>query len=307
LDLAPARLQLVKEIPKGPGWLYEPKFDGYRGIVARPAPSRISVLSRNGKDLGRFFPELVRVAEGLPVGTVLDGEIVQPTDGGVSFFQLQHRLAVPIKDRPKIAAESPAAFVAFDILHDKAEDVRKLRLSERRKRLERLTTAANNPLLQLVAQVNDAATATAWLDDLSMSGIEGVVAKLDEPYPKATAKRWQKIRRQLTMDALVIGFAREPGDPLRLVLGRRIGEEVRLIGSTQPIGEDDAKALVDLIPSAVRGERPLWTPFVKERVEHWFRLPRALTAEVAVTNLDGDNLRQPARFLRWRLREPPGV
>lgn len=307
MDLAPARLQLVKEIPKGPGWLYEPKFDGYRGVVGRPALSRVSVLSRNGKDLGRFFPELVRVAEGLPVGTMLDGEIVQPTDGGVSFFQLQHRLAVPIKDRPKIAAESPAAFVAFDILHDKAEDVRKLRLSERRQRLERVTTAANNPLLQLVAQVDDAATATAWLDDLSMSGIEGLVAKLDEPYPKATTKRWQKIRRQLTMDALVIGFAGETGDPLRLVLGRRFGDEERLIGSTQPIGEDDAKALVDLIPSAMPGGRPLWTPFVKERVERWFRLPYALTAEVVVTNLDGDNLRQPARFLRWRLREPPGV
>lgn len=307
MDLAPARLQLVKEIPQGRGWLYEPKFDGYRGIVARPTESWISILSRNGKDLGRFFPELIRVAEGLPVGTVLDGEIVQPTDGGVSFFQLQHRLAVPIRDRPKIAAEAPAAFVAFDILKDKTEDVRRLRLSERRKRLERVTAAANNPLLQLIEQVDDAATASAWLDDLSMGGIEGLVAKLDEPYPKATTKRWQKVRRLLTMEVLVIGFVGEPGDPLRLVLARRIGKELRLVGSTQPIGEDDAKVLVDLIPSSVRGDRPLWTPFVKERVEDWFRLPTALTAEVVVTGLDGENLRQPARFLRWRLHEPPGA
>lgn len=305
VDLAPAKLQLVRTIPRQRGWLYEPKFDGYRGLLMTNSAGQAAVYSRNAKNLSPYFPELVQMAKSLPPGCVLDGEIVQPIEGGVSFFQLQHRLALPIAQRPKVAAESPVAFVAFDILQDKSQDLRQLRLSQRRKRLEQLTTAAKTPMLQLIVQVDDAIAAAAWLDDsMSMRGIEGVVSKLDEAYPKATVRRWQKVRRQSTMDMLVVGFVAESGGSVRLVLARQAGADQRIVGSTLPISRDDAKTLDALIARAVPGERPLWTPFVKERIEDWYRLPRALTAEVVVTNLDGENLRQPAKFLRWRLREP---
>ncbi len=308
MDIAPARLQVVKEIPKGRGWLYEPKFDGYRGWLMTNAAGHGAIYSRNAKDLGRFFPELVHLAKGLPRGTVLDGEIVQPTENGVSFFELQQRLAAPLARLRSAASESPVAFVAFDLLQERGEDIRKLTLSQRRQRLEKAVAAVGSQLLQVIVQVDDAATAAAWLDDsVSMNGIEGVVAKQDEPYPKATVKRWQKVRRLTTSEFLVIGFVGELGGPLRLVLGRHDGETVRIVGSTLPIGELDSKPLRELIPLAVPGERPLWAPFVKERIEDWYQLPRTLIAEVVVTRLDNEQLRQPARFVRWRLTDPDAL
>src|SRR2546428_10788892 len=92
--LSPARLIAVKEIPNGAGWLYEPKFDGYRGLLVSKARRAGSVWSRNAKDLGRFFPELVELASRLPPDTVLDGEIVRPTESGVGFIPLQKRPTV---------------------------------------------------------------------------------------------------------------------------------------------------------------------------------------------------------------------
>jgi len=303
-DLTPARLQLVKEIPKGRGWLYEPKFDGYRGLLMTNGAGQGAVYSRNAKNLSAYFPELVRLAQGLPRGSVLDGEIVKPTESGVSFFDLQHRLAIPISQRPSVAAQSPVAFVAFDIVQEESEDLRRLRLSQRRKRLEHVTSVVRNPLLQLIVQVDDPEAARLWLQD-SIHGIEGVVAKRDEPYPNPTARRWQKVRRESTIDVLVQGFVGEPDSSLRLVIGRRHGDETRILGTTWPIAVDDAKALTSLMASAVPGERPILTPFVKERIGEWFRLPTELVAEVVVTNIDGDTLRHPARFVRWRMSEPP--
>jgi ATP-dependent DNA ligase len=303
-DFTPARLQLVKQIPKGHGWLYEPKCDGYRGLLMTNGAGQGAVFSRNAKNLSAYFPELVHLAQTLPRGSILDGEIVKPTENGVSFFELQHRLAVPIRQRPSVAAHSPVAFVAFDILQEKSEDIRRLLLAKRRKRLERLTSAARDPLLQLIVQVDDPEVARAWLHE-SITGIEGVVAKRDEPYPNPTARRWQKVRRESTIDVLVQGFVGEPGSSLRLVIGRRHGDETRILGTTWPIAVSDARALFALMPSAVPGERPIWTPFVKERIDEWFRLPTELVAEVVVTNIDGDTLRHPARFVRWRMSEPP--
>ncbi len=113
--LSPARLIAVKEIPHGAGWLYEPKLDGYRGLLLSNPKRAGSVWSRNGKDLGRFFPELVEMAARLPADTALDGEIVMPTESGVSFVQLQQRLMVRQSGREKAGRELPVAFVAFDL------------------------------------------------------------------------------------------------------------------------------------------------------------------------------------------------
>src|SRR2546429_7703280 len=122
--LAPARLLSVKELPAGRAWLYEPKWDGYRGLLVRSSSGRGSLWSRNQKDLGRFFPELVALAERLPKDTVLDGEIVRPTANGVSFIELQQRLFA----RASAGQERPAAFIAFDVLR-RGQDLRSLPLS----------------------------------------------------------------------------------------------------------------------------------------------------------------------------------
>jgi len=128
-DFSPAKLQLVKAIPVGRGWFYEPKLDGYRGLLARLSSGYVRLTSRNGKDLTRWFPEMVRVAESLPLGTVIDGEVVKPIENGVNFSELQSRLTVSLRDRARVAAASPVALVAFDVLVDRGEDATRLTLT----------------------------------------------------------------------------------------------------------------------------------------------------------------------------------
>src|SRR5262249_53940642 len=161
----PARLLAVKEIPIGREWLYEPKFDGYRGLLVSSESGKGSLWSRNQKDLGRFFPELVALASRLPRATVLDGEIVMPTAAGVGFLSLQQRLA-------SIGRESPVAFIAFDVLRS-GEDLRGRLLSQRRRRLEHLVDQVGESSLQLMTQTADRDAAAAWLEvALAINGIE---------------------------------------------------------------------------------------------------------------------------------------
>ena len=299
--LSPALLIAVKEIPHGTGWLYEPKLDGYRGLLVSNAKRAGSVWSRNAKDLGRFFPELVDLAARLPADTALDGEIVMPTQSGVSFVQLQQRLMVRQSEREKAGRELPAAFVAFDLLRDRGEDIRGERLRDRRRKLQRHVDRQADQLLQIVIQTPDRDVAANWLDPaLSMSGIEGVVAKQNEAYPKAEAKRWRKVRRVVTTEFEVHGFIPEDNGACRLVLAIGAGDDLRIVGTTYPIGADDAEVLSPLVPRSVPGGRRIWAPFESDRHDVWFQLPRGLIAEVVIAGIDSNVLRQPAKFVRWR-------
>jgi len=302
---APARLVAVKQIPTGARWFYEPKFDGYRGLLVRSGTASGSVWSRNAKDLGRFFPELVDLAGRLPPKTALDGEIVRPIQSGVSFIELQRRLMTPLSERGKAALELPVAFIAFDLLQLRGQDLRGLGLSERRRRLQRLVEDHHDQLLQLVLQTTDQDAAALWLDSaVSLAGIEGVVAKADEPYPRPESRRWRKIRRVSTMDFKVHGFIPERDDSVRLVLAVIREEGVKIVGTTWPIGPDDILPLHPLIAAAVPGERRIWAPFETDRHDSWFKLPGGLVAEVTVSGIDSNVLRQPARFVRWRHAQP---
>jgi ATP-dependent DNA ligase len=300
-DFSPARLAIATALPLGSSWRYEPKFDGYRCLLGKDLQGRPFALSRNRKDLVRYFPELLLLAEGLAPGTVVDGEVVRSTRDGVSFLELQRRLTLSVRDRTAESRKSPAALLAFDLLTDGGEDVRPRRLSERRRRLERIVSAAATSLLQLVIQVDDAAAAAMWLEDPPLAGIEGVVAKRDEPYPAATARRWRKVRRLVTMDFPVLGFVGDLQSGARLVLGIHTVHGMRIAGTSLPIDARDAALLDPLLPLAEPGDRRIWAPFDGDRHDSWIRVPAHLTAEVAVSHLDGFMLRQPARFLRWRL------
>jgi ATP-dependent DNA ligase len=298
-DYAPARLQAVSGLPVGREWLYEPKWDGYRGLLVRSSSGKGCIWSRNDKDLGRWFPELVELAGRLPRGTVLDGEIVMPTSTGVSFIALQRRLA-------SIRRESPVAFIAFDVLRA-GNDVRREKLSQRRRRLERLVAELADSSLQLMTQTAERDVAAAWLDDkLPITGIEGVVAKLDEPYPTPETKRWRKVKRVSTMELAVRGFIPE-GESMRLVLSSDDSGS-NVVGTTYPVAGVDLAPLERLVPRSMPAAGRVWAPFEDGRRD-WYELPNGtvLVAEVVVTTLDAGLLRQPARFLRWRLTEPqPG-
>jgi len=272
-DFVPARVQAVKKLPAGQGWSYEPKFDGYRGLLVNSASGKGSVWSRNQKDLGLWFPELVSLASRLPPATVLDGEIVIPTANGVTFIGLQRRLA-------SLGRESPVAFIAFDALRCD-EDLRRQTLSRRRGRLARLVDAAGESSLQLMTHTTDRDAASAWLDpSVSLAGIEGVVAKFDEPYPKAEVRRWRKVRRLSTTEFMVRGFVLEAQGAMRLVLAS-IGTDARLVGTSHPISGAQLKPLDNLVSHAHRAEHRIWAPFEDGRRD-WYELPpkARLIAEV---------------------------
>ena len=293
MSVVPALLRSAPNLPAGRGWAYEPKLDGFRGLLS---PDRL--ISRSTKPLGDFFPELVEISRLLPPGTIVDGEIVQPNSTGISFEALQARL---------IREGRGAAFIAFDLLVLYGTDLRDGPLSERRRTLEALVRRLDRSELQLVPQTTDRAAALRWLTEFNGdSGVEGVVAKrLTAPYPRNGRRDWIKVKRTITFDAFVRGISGDPARP-RLVLG--VYDEMGLpwtLGMTHPLGSDAAAVLAPLLEAAQPAERLLPSRF-QEMLVDWLRLPEVLVAEVSCHHIDGGHrLRQAAKFIRWRPDRQP--
>jgi len=204
--------------PRGDRWAYEPKLDGFRGQLWRPIDAPVQLLSRNGRDLAPWFPELARAADVLPRGTLLDGEIVIADEAGqADFGALQHRLTLARKFISDAVNERPAILLVFDVLALAGDELGPMPFIERRRALENLLDGMH-PCLQLVAQTTDIDVAEGWL---TIAGLEGVVAKrLDRPYSSGRARDWIKVKRQRTVECAVVGVAGDPTSP-RLVPGLR--------------------------------------------------------------------------------------
>jgi ATP-dependent DNA ligase len=214
----PMLARLESTLPRGPEWRYEPKLDGFRGLLWRSNTGVARVLSRNLKDLSVSFPELVRAAEALSMDTLIDGEIVIADAGGSSDFgALQQRLGVGRRDAHRLAQQMPAVLLAFDVLRRERHDLTGQPLRERRANLECLL-AANQACLQLIAQTDAVEEAEDWLR--LVPNIEGVVAKRWDGRYLPGERDWVKVKRRRTIDCVVIGIA---GDHTRpwLVLGLR--------------------------------------------------------------------------------------
>jgi ATP-dependent DNA ligase len=220
LDQAPVAMlaQLESRLPIGEQWRYEPKLDGFRGLLWRRANGQVQLLSRNGRDLGHAFPELVRAALALPPATLLDGEIVICDDtGAAEFGRLQERLSTSRKRLAEAVNQHPAVLVVFDVLELAGAELAHCTLGGRRRELERLLEGFH-PCLQLVAQTADVSLAQDWL---TLPNLEGVVAKrVDRPYLSGRVRDWVKVKRQRTVDCVVIGIAGDVATP-RLVLALR--------------------------------------------------------------------------------------
>jgi ATP-dependent DNA ligase len=161
------------------------------------------------------------------------------------------------------------AFVAFDVLRI-GDDVRHLALSHRRERLQRVVDGVGDTSLQLMTQTTDCEAAELWLDaSVSITGVEGVVCKLDEAYPKPDARRWRKVRRMSTMELLVCGFVPESVDSMRLVLASGDGHPV---GTTYPVSVVDMTPLQPFLRDASPAAHRIWAPFEDGRRD-WFQLP----------------------------------
>jgi ATP-dependent DNA ligase len=275
-------------------------MDGFRGQLWRRGGAVAQLLSRSARDLGPWFPEIIKAAEVLPPNTLIDGEIVIADDGGqADFGALQHRLTLARKFIADVIQDRPAILLVFDVLELAGEDYANRLLSERRQALERLLDS-RHPCLQLVAHTTDHEIAEGWL---GVPGLEGVVAKrLDRPYVAGRARDWIKVKRQRTIDCAVIGLAGDVDAP-RLVLGLHHADgRLHHFAVTRPIAVDGEGPLSSLMAAAGPMESAIRSRWQHDAVPPWRRVVPTVVCEVRVTNLDlGRWARFPVTFVRWRL------
>jgi ATP-dependent DNA ligase len=313
---APMEALPAAKLPEGPEWQYEPKWDGFRCLAFRDG-ERIDLQSKSGKPLTRYFPELAATLLGLKAKTfVLDGEIVIPVDGDLSFDDLLMRIHPAASRVLKLSQERPGAFIIFDLLVDeKGRSLVKLPLEKRRQELERLakTFFDKNGSLSLSPVTDNLAAARKWFH--MGVGLDGIVAKRkDLPYQSGERTGMQKIKKQRTADCVVGGFRYLDKKPLvgSLLLGLYNDEgSLDHVGFSSSIQADERLALTKKLekiikPPGFTGKAPgglsRWS--TKHSME-WQPLDPKLVAEVQFDHFTGGRFRHGTKFLRWRLEKAP--
>jgi ATP-dependent DNA ligase len=308
----------AEAIPQGAGWLYEPKWDGFRTLVFFDGDA-VFLQSRDLKPLGRYFPELVETLKhALPGPCVVDGETVIVSGSGLDFDALQMRIH-PAESRVRmLAASTPSSFVAFDLLAAGDEDLRQAPFAERRKRLESFLGEAPAPVFVTPA-TDDPVLAQDWFERFEGAGLDGVIAKrIDEPY-RPGARSMQKIKHLRTVDCVVGGYRWNRGEEGRSVGSLLLGlfDEAGVfhhVGHTSSFRAQEKRALVPFLEPYVSeaddgfgrgrtpGEPSRWTG---GRDMTWVRLRPELVCEVTFDYLQGPRFRHAATFRRWRTDKPP--
>ncbi|HET8625753.1 MAG TPA: ATP-dependent DNA ligase [Gemmatimonadales bacterium] len=313
----PMEAESAAALPKGPGWLFEPKWDGFRCLAFRDGDDA-RLQSKAGKPLARYFPDVVAALVTLkPRRFVLDGEIVIPVDGRLSFDELLLRIH-PAESRVRtLAAEHPAGLIVFDLLVDeRGRSLVSEPLTARRHRLEAFGRKYFRPGGPVVVseQTRRLATARAWLKG-GHGDVDGVIAKRDDrPYHSGARDAMRKVKRQRTADCVVGGFrygsrGREVGS---LLLGLYDAEgRLNHVGFTSSLRADVRKGLTKRLQALIRppgftGRAPggpsRWST---ERSTEWEPLAPGLVVEVAYDHVTGDRFRHGTRFVRWRPDKAP--
>jgi ATP-dependent DNA ligase len=327
--IEPMLAKLADALPHDPSFLFEPKWDGFRAIVFR-GKDDVFIQSRDLRPLDRYFPELHdALLEKLPPGCVVDGEIVITSPHGLDFDALQLRLHPAASRVAKLAQETPASFVAFDLL---AADEKSLMTSaqrERRARLERLLSRAGPPVF-LTPMTRDYTTAERWLDEFEGAGLDGVIAK-PEDLPYQPGKRAMiKVKHARTADCVVAGFrwhksGKDVVGSLLLGLYDAHGrlQHVGVTSSfTMAMRRQLAAELAPLRKGAMK-DHP-WREWAQASEHEFNRMPGGQSrwsagkdlsweplriervCEVKYDHLQGDRFRHAAIFLRWRPDKQPG-
>jgi ATP-dependent DNA ligase len=332
--IEPMLAKAADGLPDGEGWLYEPKWDGFRAIVFRDGDETY-IQSRDLKPLDRYFPELAApLRASLPERCVVDGEVVIAGDGGLQFEALLLRIH-PAASRVRMLAEqSPASFVAWDLLALGDEDLREVPQGDRRRRLEAALAGAQAPV-HLTPATTDIALAADWFDRFEGAGLDGVVAKRLAGTYQPGKRAMIKVKHQRTADCAVAGFRWHKNGPVThvgsLLLGLYDdGGRLHHVGVTSSFSWDRRAALVkeleplmtkaadghpwqewaewsslgaadasgQRMPGATsrwnRGKDLSWEPLRIERV-----------CEVAYDHMQGDRFRHAATFVRWRPDKAP--
>jgi ATP-dependent DNA ligase len=327
--LAPMLAKLQTEVPAGEGWLYEPKWDGFRAIVFRDG-AELEIGSRDKRPLQRYFPELLPVlCEVLPERCVVDGEIIIAGAEGLEFDALQLRLHPAESRVRKLAAEIPASYVAFDLLALGDRDLTREPFSKRRRLLEQELSGVSAATLEflsnvrrldasvlLTPQTSQSEVARRWFDELERIRLEGLVAKrVDQPYVPGE-RTMVKIKHRRTVDCVVGGYRKlRTGEGLgALLLGLYDGAGVlHYVGHTSSFSRAEGRAVLDMLQPLQGGESfgfgrtpgglSRWSAGRGET--EWINVEPKLVCEVSFDYLQGDRFRHAARFERWREDKQP--
>jgi len=332
--VSPMLAKLARELPSSGGklgdLLYEPKWDGFRAIVFRDGDD-VEIGSRNEKPLNRYFPDLIEpLCANLPERCVVDGEVVIATEHGLDFDRLSLRIHPAESRVAMLAEETPAAFVAFDLLADADGDLRGAPFRERRARLEQELQKSKAPVF-LTPATTDRDTASQWFERFEGAGLDGVIAKpLDGEYEEGK-RTMLKVKHLRTADCVVGGFRfhKDGVGVGSLLLGlydddgvlHHVGvassfsasARIELLADLEPHrdgalddhpwrGWAEAEADAEAVGQRRPGAQSRWNA---GKDLSWEPLRLGLVAEVAYEHMQGDRFRHTARFQRWRPdREP---
>jgi ATP-dependent DNA ligase len=293
-----------KELPSGERWRYEPKWDGFRTIVFRDG-DEVHLQSRNGKPMNRYFPEVTPDILTLPgERLVLDGELIVVVDGVQEFDLLGQRIHPAASRVEMLARETPAAFVAFDLLAEGDESLLELPYGERRARLEAVVSGDR---VQLTPMTEDGDAAGIWLTGQS----EGVIAKeADAAYLPGERKGMMKIKRVRTADVVVAAFrfGKEPGTVGSLILGLYDDAgELHVVGHTSGFTAKQKRELPAFLAPYETGERFHGPPsrWNNQRELDGVALRPELVVEVTFDHTSNERIRHGAKILRWREDKDP--
>jgi ATP-dependent DNA ligase len=305
IPFPPMEAELVRELPEGDGWQYEPKWDGFRGVL-ETAGGELKLWSRNGRPLLRYFPELRPLGDLLPPKSALDGEVVIVRGGALDFDSMQTRLHPAESRIRKLSAEIPAELVVFDVLLWDGEEVWRRPLAERRRELERVAKG-----FRLSPAATTLKEARGWLDRFESLGLDGVVAKrLDAAYLPGSRDGVVKVKEHKTADCVVVGFRwkedREAIATLLLGLYRDDGA-LDYVGTCAVAAGRRAEVASRVLP------------LLRDAPEQRFSEPNRwgggeleqaavrpeLVVEVRYDKVQGSRFRHGTRFIRWREDKDP--
>jgi ATP-dependent DNA ligase len=292
-----------KALPEGDEYVYEIKLDGFR-CIAFVDGDDVFLQSRNGKTLGRYFPELA-----LPAGRyVLDGEIVvRDASGREDFDALGQRIHPAASRIDRLAAETPAVYVAFDLLARDDRTLLEQPFTERRAALEALLAEpdfAGAPV-ELMATADTEAAAREWL-----AHAEGAIAKQrDAPYLPGERKGMFKVKRVRTIDAVIVGWrpGKEPGTVGALILGLYDGDQLRVVGHCSGLSTAEKRRLPGFLAEYETGERGSGDPsrWSAGRDLEWIGLRPELVVEIDFDHVSAGRIRHGAKLKRWRDDKDP--
>lgn len=313
----PMEAKTVDAIPDGDAWQYEPKWDGFRCLAFRNGKS-VKLQSKSGQPLERYFPELVSALLDVGPGQfVLDGEIIVPVDGALSFDDLLQRIHPAQSRIMKLSVERAAQLIVFDILvDDKGKSLVDFPLAERRKALEKFAKAflKGNQIIRLSPATTEMPVVRKWFKAAG-SGLDGVIAKrIDMPYMSGDRTGMVKVKHHRTADCVVGGF--------------RYAEKARVIGSML-LGLYDDKGLlhhVGFTSSFTAKQRSEFTPKLEKLIKppgftgqapggpsrwstkrstEWEPLSPKLVVEVEYDHFTNGRFRHGTKLLRWRPDKSP--